>query len=137
MFTGIALGWLDDDAVGEVELVIAPRRDVRVMGGEDDEGPTFGLGPQLGDDAVAIHGVQLGGRFVGENQAGSGDQCARYGNALALPAGELFDQTVGQVRQPHPLQRACRPRANLPPADPPAWRATSTFSWAVRTDTSP
>ena len=48
------------------------------------------------DDRVRVIRVELSGRFVRQNQTGGGNQCARNGDALSLPAGEaLAFSTVG------------------------------------------
>ena len=48
--------------------------------------------------------IKCAGGFVGENEAGSIDQCAHDSNALAFPAGELGWSVVDAVFKSDPLE---------------------------------
>jgi hypothetical protein len=50
-------------------------------------------------------GIQVAGGLVGENQRRVGDDGARHGHALLLPAGKLARQVMQAVLQAHQLER--------------------------------
>ena len=86
------------------------------MGGEHDDPAPVGDGPQRLQHDVAGRGVELGRRFVGEQQVGLDHERPGHRHALQLPARELLGQAV--VRQlvlpePRELQRGRRPLQHL------------------------
>ena len=91
-------------AVDEVQLVVAQVGDLRVVGGQHDDGAAVGLRAQLGHHQVAVVLVELAGRLVGQQHVGLHGQRPRHRDPLELAAGELGDQPLGEVADPDPLQ---------------------------------
>ncbi len=78
--------------------------------GHVDEGdPQLPLhAPQFAAHLQAQIFVERRQRFVQQQDARIGDQCARQGNALLLAARELRRQAVGERLQMHLLQQFAR-----------------------------
>ena len=71
-----------------------------VLVGHQDDGVAFGVQTiEQRHDLVAGLGVEIAGRFVGEDDGGLVDQSAGDGHALALSAGEFVGLVVHAVGQ--------------------------------------
>ncbi len=69
-----------------------------VFGEQHRHPPLLVEAAQQPDQLVAGDRVELGGRLVEQDQAGTGDQGRREGDALQLTAGERVDAAFEQVR---------------------------------------
>ena len=83
-----------DDAIADVDDAMGELGDVRLMGDDDDRVPVRVEFLKKGHDLVAGLGVEVAGRFVGEDDRGPVDEGAGDGDTLALPAGELVGLVV-------------------------------------------
>ncbi len=78
-----------DDAVADGDDAVGVLGDVGLVG-DDDDGVAVGVElVEEGHDLVAGFGVEVSGRFVGENDGGAVDEGACDGDALTLTAGEF------------------------------------------------
>ena len=84
--------------------------DVGLVGDDDDGDALLAIEPrQRFHDFVRVAGVEVAGRFVGEQQAGRVDQGARDRHALLLAARELAGRIAFAVAQAQQLERRARP----------------------------
>src|ERR1035437_4741207 len=84
--------------------------DVGLVGDDDDGNALLAIEPrQRLHDFVRIAGVEVAGRFVGEQQAGRVDQGARDRHPLLLAARELARGVALAVAQAEQLERRTRP----------------------------
>lgn len=79
-------GLLDDFSVADDDAAIRLRGDLRVVRDEDNGAPLAAEVAKEGQDGFACGGVEIAGRFVGEDDARIVDERARDRNALALAA---------------------------------------------------
>jgi hypothetical protein len=97
-------GRVRDATVDQVHLVVALGGDLRVVGGDHDHGAAIGLGAQLGDDEVAVGLVELARRLVRQQHVGLDREGTGDRDPLPLPAGQLGDESVGQVSDTEALE---------------------------------
>mmetsp|Transcript_25040 Transcript_25040/g.61562 ORF Transcript_25040/g.61562 Transcript_25040/m.61562 type:complete len:220 (+) Transcript_25040:3-662(+) len=94
---------------GEAQLPVATRRQVAVMG-DEDEGRALLAGPlqhQLEHRGGGV-AVQVAGGLVGQHAGRPRDQGTGDGHALALAAGEFGRPVVPPLAQPHAGQHLGR-----------------------------
>ena len=81
---------------------------------------------------LGVHGVEVAGRLVAQQQGGGAEQRARDRDALLLAARELRRQEVAAVAHADALERGLRRVLAGPSRSPPAYTSASiTFSIAV------
>ena len=97
----------------QVQDVVAGIDDVRIVRGDHHHGPGTSALDQQRDDQLAVLGVELRGRLVGEEDVGGGDEGAGYGHPLLLAAREILDEVVGDGGQPHALEHGLNTRVHL------------------------
>ena len=74
------------------------------MAGDQDRGAQPVQRLEQAQQLFGHHAVHAAGRFVGDDQAGAGDDGAGDGQSLFLAAGQGGRQGVHAVAQAHPLQ---------------------------------
>ena len=81
------------------------------MGHQDECGAEIAIptGQEI-DDGAAVPGIEVPGRFVGEEDLGAVRECAGQSDALLLPARELGRVVVPPVGQTHTRQEFSRAR---------------------------
>ena len=88
----------DAHAIGERERLAL------VVGDVDRRGPGFtGQCRDLEAKLFASIGVEVGERFVKEDESHVGGQCPRQSYALLLAAGELVGVSIAQMHDAHAL----------------------------------
>lgn len=93
------LDFRDNAAIAQLYFPATMSGNFMIMGDNDDS--TSGLvKPVEYIQNIAAHvGIEIAGRFIGENNGRIGYQCPGYGHTLALAAGKLIGFMVGAVRQ--------------------------------------
>lgn len=103
-----------DEAVADLDPAVAPLRDLRVVGDQDERHTEFlGHGGDLLHHLVPGGLVECGGGLVGEDHGRRARQRAGDGDALALPAGELAREAVHKGAEAEPGEHVRRLRVGL------------------------
>lgn len=104
----------DGEAVGHLVDLVEAVADV------DDGVAAVAQGVQDVEEPGAVGGGEAGGRFVEDDEAGAGGQCAGDGDEGAFGAGEVRDGRVRVEVKPATISRASvQQPAYLPPGDEP------------------
>jgi hypothetical protein len=92
---GAPASWRDA-AVAEVHALVADRGGLLAVGDEHEGGVRFvGQLAEQAEDVLATGGIEVAGRFIGENERGPVDEGAGDSDALLFAAGELAGQGGG------------------------------------------
>ena len=73
------------------------------MGDHQNGGALLVQGTEQFHHFLAMNGIQVAGRFVGQDQRLVADHCAGNRYALLLPAGQLARSVLGAVRHAHAI----------------------------------
>ena len=108
---------LDDPAVEKVDDAVGIARVALRVGDHHDGGALL---VQLGEQVhhlLAVLGIEVASRLVGEDELGVGDHGAGDGDALLLSARELLREVLGAVGDGHSLHHGRDPLLALRGAD--------------------
>lgn len=103
----------DGEAVGHLVDLVEAVADV------DDAVAAVAQGVQDVEEPGAVRGGEAGGRFVEDDEAGAGGQCAGDGDEGTFGTGEVGDGRVGVEVAGDYLQGLGAAPAYLPPGDEP------------------
>ena len=108
---------LDDPAVEKVDDAVGIARVALRVGDHHDGGALLvQLGEQI-HHLLAVLGIKVASRLVGEDELGVGDHGAGDGDALLLSARELLREVLGAVGDGHSLHHGRDPLLALRGAD--------------------
>src|SRR5262249_41266865 len=106
-----------DPAVADVDLAAGRRRDLDVVGDQDDR-PTRGVELlEEGEDLRAGGAVEVAGGLVGRGRRGVREDRPRARGPLLLAAGERGRLRAEPVAEPEPLEGGGGPGDTLLPPD--------------------
>src|SRR5882724_8487753 len=94
-----------DFSVAQPDDHVGQSRGLRAVRGHQQRGILLTHEPlQQRENHVTSRGVEVAGRFVGEQNTRRMYQCARDSDALHLAAGQLMRQAIGQIPELNPTQ---------------------------------
>jgi hypothetical protein len=103
----------DDPSIEEVNVTLGVARVPRIMRDHTNRGTALMQFAQEIHDRFAALGIEIAGRFVGEQDDRLTCDRAGYGDPLLLPTGELTRHVFSAVRHTHPFERLGDPLPTL------------------------
>jgi hypothetical protein len=102
---GAELRILEYAPVAKHEDAIRVFGNVLIVSDQDDRSALAIQFLEDGDDLEAAPAVEVAGGFIRENQRGTCDECARYGDPLLLASGKLTWAVVNPIPETDRLKR--------------------------------